>query len=136
MRIAAGIILIIVGAVLLAGMVIDVINMSDLDVPFVMLSVLLGTVSPRVILCGLVVACGVLCLRRSQWGLCLASALITLAFWILPTVALSTSGDPAITWRGWIVVAGALISAIFISLRKKEWQEISDSANREVSQGG
>jgi hypothetical protein len=136
MRKAAGIILIIVSVVLLVGMVIDMINMSDFDVPIAILSVLLATISPRVVLCGLVVAGGVLCLKRRHWGVCLVSAVITLAFRIIPAAALSTDGDLAFMWRGWVVAAGALISAIFISIRKREWQEISDSVDGKVSDSG
>jgi hypothetical protein len=128
MRIAAGILLIIVGAVVLVGMIVEVIGlMDDFDVGSVLVSVLLVSVSPRIIFCGLLVAGGVLCLKRRHWGVCLVSALITLCLWILPTVAPLVGGDVStVMWQGWIVVVGSLISSIFISVRKKEWQRIED----------
>ena len=128
MRIAAGILLIIVGAVVLVGMIIEVIGLMDgFDVRSAFVSVLLVSVSPRIIFCGLLVAGGVLCLKRRHWGVCLVSALITLCLWLLPTVAPLVSGDFSIMmWHGWIVVVGSLISSIFIALRKKEWQGIED----------
>jgi prolipoprotein diacylglyceryltransferase len=67
---------------------------------------------------------------------CLVSAVITLSFWIIPAVALLAGGDISVMWYGWIVVAGALISTVFISVTKKEWQEISDSVDGKVSYGG
>jgi hypothetical protein len=137
MRIAAGIILIIVGVVVLVSMIIEVIGfMGDFDLAYAILSVLLATVSPRVIFCGLIFAGGVLCLKRRHWGVCLVSAVITLSFWIIPAVALLAGGDISVMWYGWIVVAGALISTVFISVTKKEWQEISDSVDGKVSYGG
>jgi len=137
MRKAAGIILIIVGVVVLVGMIIEVIGlMGDFDLRSAILSVLLASVSPRIIFCGLLLAGGVLCLKRRHWGVCLVSALITLAFWIIPAVALLAGGDLSIVWHGWIVVAGTLISTIFITRTRKEWQEISDSVDGKVSYDG
>jgi hypothetical protein len=138
MRIAAGILLIIVGAVVLVGMIIEIIGlMGDFDVHSAFVSILFVSVSPRIIFCGLLVAGGVLCLKRRHWGVCLVSALITLSLWILPAVAPLAGGDFSIMmWHGWIVVIGTLISTIFISLRKKEWQEVSDSVDGKVSYGG
>ena len=136
MRIAAGIILIILGVVVMAGMIIDVVNMSDFDIPSVRLSIILGTVPYAIIFGGLLVAGGVLCFKRRHWGVCLISAVITLAFWIIPAVAVLTGRDLSIGWRHCIIFVGAVISIIFISLRKKEWQEFSDSVDGKVSDGG
>ena len=134
MRIAAGIILIIVAVVLLVGMIIDV-NGQILDMGFRSgrLSIILATVPMPIILGSLLVAGGVLCFRRRHWGVCLVSAVITLAFWIIPVVAVLTGGDLSIGWRYCIIVVGTVIATIFISLRKREWQEISDSVDGKVS---
>lgn len=138
MRIAAGILLLIVAVVIVVGMITDVIGyMSDFGSrAAVSMSIILGIVPIPIILGSLLVAGGVLCFKRRHWGVCLVSALITLCFWIIPVVVLLTGEDPAINWRGWIVAAGALISIIFISLSKKEWQEFSDTADGEVSFDG
>ena len=128
--------MIILGMVVLVGMIIDVINMSDFDFPSAILSVLLATVSPRIIFCGLLVAGGVLCLKRRHWGVCLVSAVVTLSLWIAPVVMMLLEGSFSALWRFAIQVPGALISTVFISLTKKEWQEISDSVDGKVSYGG
>jgi hypothetical protein len=137
MRKAAGIILIIVGVVLLVGMIIGVIAL--LAVPSftsAILPVVLGIAWPRIVFCGLVVAGGVLCLKRRHWGVCLVSALIPLCFWIEPAAATLAGAEYSIMWDGWIVVAGTLISTILITQTRKEWQEFADSADYEVSNGG
>ena len=136
MRKAAGIILIILGVVVIVGMIIDVVNMSDFDYSYALLSIILGNLPYVIIFSGLLVAGGVLCFKRRHWGVCLISAVITLAFWITPAVAVLTGGGLSIGWRYCILVVGAVISTIFISLRKKEWQEFSDSVDGKVSYGG
>ena len=136
MRKAAGIILIILGVVVMVGMIIDVVNMSDFDFSSARLSILLGTVPYVIIFSGLLVAGGVLCFKRRHWGVCLVSAVITLAFWIIPAVGVLTGGELSIGWRYCIIVVGAVIATIFISLSKKEWQEFSDSVDGKVSYGG
>ena len=134
MRIAAGIILIIVAVVLLVGMIIDV-NGQILDMGFRSgrLSIILATVPMPIILGSLLVAGGVLCFRRRHWGVCLVSAVITLAFWIIPSVAVLAAGGLSLGWRYCIIVVGTVIATILISLRKREWQEISDSVDGKVS---
>jgi hypothetical protein len=137
MRIAAGVILIIVAVVLLVGMIIDV-NGQILDMGFRSgrLSIILATVPMPIILGSLLVAGGVLCFRRRHWGVCLVSAVITLAFWIIPSVAVLTAGGLSLGWRYCITVVGTVIATIFISFRKREWQEISDSMDGKVSHDG
>ena len=137
MRMAAGILLLIVAVALVVGMIIDVIDlMSDFGSRPGSVSMLLAIVPIPIILGSLLVAGGVLCFKRRHWGVCLVSALITLCFWIIPGVAMFSGGDISNMWRVWIVVAGAIISAIFISLSKKEWQEFSDSVDGKVSYDG
>jgi hypothetical protein len=136
MRIAAGIILIIVAVVLLVGTIVDVIaQMNALAFRSGPITFILTMVQIPIILGGLLVAGGVLCFKRRHWGVCLVSAVITLAFWIIPVVAVLTGGDLSIGWRYCIIVVGAVIATIFISLRKREWQEISDSVDGKVSYG-
>jgi hypothetical protein len=71
---------------------------------------------------------GILCLMRSHWGVCLASAIaavvlgifgvpVAMAGWGIPGFAAGIVGFP-------IVFAGGIASTVFISRRKKEWQEI------------
>jgi hypothetical protein len=50
-----------------------------------------------------------------------------------PSVVL---GRFIVPWTALFVIIGAVISTVFISLSKKEWQEISDSVDCEVSHGG
>ena len=134
MRKAAGIILIVSGIVFVVGMIIDVINY---DFPTALISMLVGSLPYTIVFGGLLVAGGVYCFKRRYWGLCLVSALVPLCFWITPVVmslvAVVAEGslEGALSmisslWRVWIVVIGTLMSAIFISIRKKEWQEVSD----------
>ena len=66
---------------------------------------------------------GVLCLRRRYWGLCLASALLALFIGISFVVEPLLHGYFLMTWDTSILILGAVISTIFISLTKKEWQK-------------
>ena len=129
MRKAAGILLLIVAVALVVGMIIDVIGyMSDFGSRGGSVSIILGIVPIPIILSSLLVAGGVLCFKRRHWGVCLVSALITICFWIIPGVAMLSGGEihNIYTWRVLVVFTGAIISTIFISLSKKEWQEFSD----------
>ena len=74
---------------------------------------------------------GILCLMRRYWGVCLASAisavvlgififgfaLLFVGWWGIPGFVSGIVGFP-------LVLAGGIASTVFISLRKKEWQEI------------
>jgi len=134
MRIAAGILLLIVAVVIVVGMITDVFgHMSDFGSRTVSMSIMLAIVPVPIILGSLLVAGGVLCFKRRHWGVCLVSALITLCFWIIPGVAMLSGGEIYDIWRFGIVVLVAIISTIFISLTKKEWHEFSDSVNGKVS---
>jgi len=117
MRIAAGIMLIILGMFGLIGLII--IGLSDFRVllsspPFVLWRIGFGA---------FFITGGVLCLMRRYWGLCLASALLALFIGISFVVEPLLHGHLLMTWDTWILVVGAVISTVFISGTKKEWQK-------------
>jgi hypothetical protein len=140
MRKAAGIIVIISG---ISGLIGAVLVLSNSGAYISGLFAILFRIA-----CGaILVAGGLFCLRRKYWGACLASALLALGIGISSTIDMlrymqhNRGGPPweggiSLTWGIWILLLGAVISTIFISLRRKEWEEIPDSVNREVSQGG
>jgi hypothetical protein len=135
MRKAAGIILLILVVFELGPIIIDVIGLSVSG--FHWSSPWWLSVSQRIVWSGFFAAAGVLCLKRKYWGLCLAPALLAFLIRIPSVVAQLLNGVPiSIIWGYWITVIGALISTIFIYRRKKEWQEISDSVDGEVSYRG
>ena len=108
MRIAAGILLII-GAIVMGGIAgvawaqQGLFVMWGYDLPFMVNPVFVLAVGAT--LCGIVLTGGILAIKRKQWGFCLASSI-----------------------AGW-----AILPLVFICLRKKEWQEVSNSASREGS---
>lgn len=135
MRIAAGIILIILGVfgiryliIILWGLMIGLSS-----IPF---SVVLTIIS-YIVAVVLFVTGGVFCLRKKYWRVCLASASFAVFIPIVTVVGPSVvSGRFIMPWNAWFMVIGAVISTVFISLSKKEWQEISDSVDGKVSYGG
>jgi hypothetical protein len=132
MRIAAGIILIILGISRLIGWII---GLSSYEIHILSRSFMLwGIVYWAIVFGGFLVAAGVLCLKRKYWGLCLATALFALLSGISPVVEPLLSGHLLMDWRDWILVVGALISTIFISLTKKEWQENQGLPDSSTSQ--
>jgi hypothetical protein len=141
MRKAAGIILIVSAIVFMVGMIIDVINYYFGIAP---MSILMENLFYTIVYGGLLVAGGVYCFKRRYWGLCLVSAVVPLSLWITPVarwlVAVvaegSLEGGLSFFWHLCIVVLGTLVSTIFISIRKKEWQEFSGSVDCQVSNGG
>ncbi len=132
MRKAAGIILIILGMWGLYGLIVGIIITSDSVwnpyLPFFLW---------RIICAPFFVIGGVFCLRKKYWRVCLASALLAVFIGIAIIVAPLLEGRYFfIAWETWIRVLGAVISTLFISLTKKEWQDISDSVDGEVSYDG
>lgn len=135
MRKAAGIILLILVVFELGPIIIGVTGLSVSG--FHSSTLWWPLVYNRIVWSGFFVAAGVLCLKRKYWGLCLAPALIVFLIRIPSVVAQLPNGIPiSVVWGYWIPVIGALISTIFICLSKKEWQEISDSVDYEVSNDG
>jgi hypothetical protein len=127
MRIAAGIILIILGVVRVANMII---NMSVPDAFINSYSLWEGLLIFGywpVVYCALFITGGILCIAKKYWGLCLISSLLALVGGIYAVAQTLVLGDSiSIYWETWILIVGALISTIFVSLTKYEWEEISD----------
>ena len=117
MRIAAGIILIILGIFGLIHLLI--IGLSDFSLHLSPLPFILW----RIVFGAFFVTGGGLCLMRRYWGLCLASALLALFIGGFSVVQPLLQGYFLMTWNTWIPILGAVISTIFISLTKKEWQK-------------
>ncbi len=122
MRIAAGIILIISGMWRLFGLISAVIILSDSGLnPY--LPFFLG----RIIGIPLLVISGILCLGKKYWRVCLVLTLLAVFIESAVIMAPLLEGRHLfMSWQSWTVVLGGIISAIFVSLTKKEWQEISD----------
>ena len=127
MRIAAGIILIILGVLGLIGLVL---NLSNSGIYLPVLPVILWRIGSGALL----VIGGVFCLKRRYWRACLASALLALFIGISSTIDYLryvathkfgplSEGPISMTWGIWILLLGAVISTIFICLRKSEWSE-------------
>ena len=137
MRIAAGIILIILGIARIVNMIISmsVLPGSFIDSHSLFEGLWIFGYWP-IAYGALFVTGGILCIGKKYWGLCLISALLALIGGIHTVVQALMLGDSIIPWWSWILIVGALISTIFISLAKKEWQEISDSVDGTVSYGG
>ena len=136
MRIVAGIILIIFGALGVRALVILLTGLvktfSFIPVQMVP-TILLGIVPGAFFVIG-----GVFCLRRKYWRVCLASASFAalIGIFVVVTVSLGRAIFLGEGWIPWIAVLAAVISVIFISRTRKEWQEILDSVDGKVSYGG
>jgi len=136
MRKAAGIILIIFGALGVIGLVrllTGLVNTLSF-IPVLMVPTILLQIVPIAFF----VIGGVFCLRRKHWRVCLASASFAalIGIFFVVTVSLGRAIYFGEGWRPWIAVLAAVISVIFIAVTKKEWQEISDSVDGEVSYVG
>jgi hypothetical protein len=125
MRIAAGIILIILGVFGLRGLIFllsePMIRVSNISLSMVF------TILSYIITVVFFVTGGVFCLREKYWRVCLASASFAVFMAIFTVVELSVVlGRLATPWIDWFVVIGAVVATVFICLTKKEWQEIAD----------
>jgi hypothetical protein len=136
MRIAAGIILIILGGFGLQGVIF---LLSDLTIGLSSIPVsVVFIILWYIVLAAFYVTGGVLCLRKKYWRVCLASASFAVFMGIFEVVVPSVVLGHLVVmpWTTWIVNIGAVISTIFISLSKKEWQEISHRLDCKASYGG
>jgi hypothetical protein len=136
MRKAAGVILIIFGALGVIGLVrflTGLVNTLSF-IPVEMVPTILIQIVPSAFF----VIGGVFCLRRKHWGVCLASASFAALIGVFVVVILLLGRGIFLgeAWFPWIEVIAAVISVIFISRTRKEWQEISDSVDGEVSYVG
>jgi hypothetical protein len=138
MRKAAGIILIVIGVLGVTG---AVMGLTDIYVELVRhLHVVLWRIGSGAFL----IVGGVFCLRRRYWRACLISALFALFIGLFSTIDyvrhLETGVTPftgvSLTWGFWIVLVAGVISTTLICVKRKEWQEISDSVDGEVSYVG
>ena len=119
MRITAGIILIIYGVV---SLVIYVFVLHVMQLPFYAFDpfrILLFIIAKAFIVTG-----GVFCLMRKVWGLCFASALLSVSINIYEIAGISFLPLPSDLWIWWslIIITGAL-PIIFVCIRKREWSE-------------
>ena len=135
MRIAAGIILIILGVFVIRTWIYIpkevLIYLSSMPF-YVVLTMISYIVAAMLFITG-----GVLCLMKKYWRVCLASASFAVLMAIFRVVEPSVVlGRFHMHWTAWFVVVGGVISTVFISLSKKEWKEISDSVDGKVSYDG
>jgi len=115
MRIAAGILMIILGGLLLFLFTMVLLEFgidvhSIYRIPFMICSAFLITG-------------GVFCLTRQYWRLCFASALVAVfigIYWLIGSLYAS-----AATGFTWVVSILGTPPIVFVCLRKSEWQEIS-----------
>jgi hypothetical protein len=124
MRKAAGIILITLGVLSLRGLIIHVSVL--VDIPAIIFSIV------QVVF---FITGGIFCLTRRYWRICLASASFAVFLGISMVVGLLL-GWANESYTIWFGLLTAVISLIFISLTRKEWQEILDSVDGEVSDEG
>jgi len=126
MRIAAGIIMIILGVVRVANVIIStsVLPGSFTDSHSLFEGLWMFGYWP-IVYGALFVTGGILCIGKRYWGLCLVSSLLALVGGIYTVVQRLLLGDSLVTWETWILVVGAVIATIFISLTKHEWEEIA-----------
>ncbi len=138
MRKAAGIILIVSGILGVIGVVMSVTGIYVDLLPY------LHLILARIACAAVLVSGGVFCLRRRYWRACLATAVAALFIGLFSTIDYVRdieTGRPAfravsLTWGVWFLLLAGVIATVFIVLRKKEWQEISDSVDGKVSYGG
>lgn len=110
MRTTAGIILMVFGAILLAGFV-PLLIFSGYG-PYIIPKCLFFVVSAVVIFCG-----GVFCLWAEAWQLCFSSALLMV---VIMTIWLLT-GLFSAKWLSGLLTSASILPIIFICLRKSEW---------------
>jgi hypothetical protein len=127
MRKAAGVIMIIIGAIVL-GMSIGsfwwVAWSINLFAVFMLAWAIFAFIG------------GILCLMRRHWGVCLASAIAAVVFGLVGSpLGFFIAPLGGIVGFPLVLVVG-IVSIVFISLRKKEWQEISGSVDGKVSYDG
>jgi hypothetical protein len=119
MRIAAGIMMMVVGIALLVGFVPRLAEdgVGTYDLPFINLVVVTSAL--------FFVTGGVFCLRRKFWKVCLASSLLLLVllaflllvFWVLWSLLYAP------VWWMAVPIPLGILPIVFVCLRKGEWSE-------------
>jgi hypothetical protein len=133
MRKAAGIILIVSGALGLIGLVRFLAGLvSTLSFVSAVPTILLEIAPIAFFIIG-----GAFCLGRKHWRVCLASASLaaSIGIFLLVTLSLGRAILLGRGWISWIGVLAAIISVIFISLSRREWQGIPDTVDSKASDG-
>jgi hypothetical protein len=110
-RIAAGILMTIVGMALLGTFVAV---MADYGIHAYDLAFNLFIIISTLFL----ITGGVFCLKTKYWKACFASALLLFALLIFWSLSL----PPGLSWLTWFFIPGGILPIVFISLTKKEWQ--------------
>jgi hypothetical protein len=142
MRKAAGIILIALSVYFICSLIatLVVFGIDFLLAPFFIPSpqgfiaavVILGSVA----LAAFYITCGIFCLRRKYWRVCLASASFAVLFSVWGLGGSVLSSNILMGSIPWGMLVAEVIAVIFIVRTKKEWQETSDSVGGKVSYGG
>ena len=141
MRRAAGIILIILGLLFLCLMIelLVVFNISFLLASFAGVAPL--KFIPAVVPISLVVPVafhvsgGIFCLRRKYWRVCLASASFAVLLLVFNPWESLLRGSIIMSLIPWAMLVAAVISVVFISRTRKEWQGVTGPVGCEVSNG-
>jgi hypothetical protein len=121
MRIAAGIMTMVVGIALLVYFVPLLIEdgVGSYDLPFVNLVMVISAL--------FFVTGGVFCIRRKYWRVCLASSLLLLVILALLLLILwvvwSLLSPYAAVWWILVPIPVGILPIIFVCLRKREWQK-------------
>jgi membrane protease YdiL (CAAX protease family) len=137
MRIAAGILMIILGTITgtFVAFVEVLLGWGDGSMNYA--SFILFAIIPAVF----VIPGGVFCLKRKYWKLCFTSSLLLLFidlylfiafnFYYRPTIPVNTypimipdTSRFLISFLIWFVSLSGILPIIFVCLRKREWQEI------------
>ena len=121
LRIAAGILMIIVGIALLVNFIPLLIQygFGTFDLPF---SNLVTVISALFSVTG-----GVFCLKRKYWAVCFASALLLLVLTALLifilSILCSLGNEYTPPGWSWFPIPVGILPIIFVCLRKREWSE-------------
>lgn len=110
MRIAAGILMLILGMTLLVSLVLV---FTDTGIPAFgpALDLLM------ILWAAFLITGGVFCLERRYWKVCFSSALAAVVLMIIFLMGpLNTA-----TWLNWLVIITGILPVVFVSLRKTEW---------------
>jgi hypothetical protein len=89
-----------------------------------------------------IVTGGGFCLKRKYWKLCFASALLAvlmMIYWIYGFTGFRFPPPlfpPFLASYLLVLTIMGTLPIIFVCIRKREWKEISDSVDYEVSHGG